>query len=161
MDDVSLTMNQYKEERAERLEASNGTLVVMQNGTVEDMSAKAFEMLDKEKKPDVVLSESNDADTKTCIWRVAEGKSADERVISIVNVGQETATLTLNGYDIENMLTGEKMDNSFAIEAEGVLLLRFTLDEDTTDDDENLGQHRINTKSALYNRCQIKTVDNF
>ena len=86
----------------------------------------------------MVLSESNDADTKTCIWRVAEGKSADERVISIVNVGQETATLTLNGYDIENMLTGEKMDNSFAIEAEGVLLLRFTLDEDTTDDDENL-----------------------
>lgn len=138
MDDVSLTMNQYKEERAERLEASNGTLVVMQNGTVEDMSAKAFEMLDKEKKSDVVLSESNDAGTKTCIWRVAEGKSADERVISIVNVGQETATLTLNGYDIENMLTGEKLENSFAIEAEGVLLLRFTLDEDTTDDDENL-----------------------
>ena len=25
----------------------------------------------------------------------------------------------------------------------------------------NKGQHRINTKSALYNRCQIKTVDNF
>ncbi len=25
----------------------------------------------------------------------------------------------------------------------------------------NLRQHRINTKSALYNRCQIKTVDNF
>ena len=24
-----------------------------------------------------------------------------------------------------------------------------------------LRQHRINTKSALYNRCQIKTVDNF
>ena len=44
---------------------------------------------------------------------------------------------------------------AYAVNPDGTMTL--TVEMLSTD----LRQHRINTKSALYNRCQIKTVDNF
>lgn len=123
MDKSSLTMNQYKQARNKTLNESAGKLIIVESGKVADMRNKAFELLAADKIPTLKLDEYNGTDKKGCIWRTADGNTNNQKIISIVNVGKHTANLTLNGTNITNMLTGEKLTSTFQLESEGVLLL--------------------------------------
>jgi len=127
IDDISLTKNEYNETRKKSLKKSKGKLIKVNNNKIPNMSSKAFEII-KNKMPVVTVTEDNGTDKKGCIWRVVDGDNAKNKVVTIVNVGKNTATIKISKKDnrwakVVDMLTGQELPKTIELEPEGVLFL--------------------------------------
>lgn len=127
IDDVSLTKNEYNETRKDTLKQSKGKLIKVTKNKVATMSSKAFDII-KDKMPIVNIVEENGLDQKGCIWRVVDGDDPANKLVTVVNVGKNEATLTISKKDnpnatIVDMFTGQEMSKTITLEPEGVLFL--------------------------------------
>lgn len=129
IDSVSLTKNEYKEERAAILNESNGRLIRVEDNSIENMSAQAFSVLEElGKMPIVRVVEDNGTNKKGCIWRVVDGEDDANKLLTVINVGKNTATLHITKLDnpsakIVDMFTGREMPSTVTIPPEGILFL--------------------------------------
>lgn len=127
IDEVSLVADEYTKERHEQLIAGNGQLVVVEQNTLENMKAEAFKMV-QHKMPTVIVKEDNGLAQKGCIWRVVDGDDEDNKVVTVINVGKNTAQLTIedikrNNTKVIDLLTGQALSHKIQLPPEGVLLL--------------------------------------
>ncbi|GKX28209.1 hypothetical protein SH1V18_06890 [Vallitalea longa] len=126
VDNKSLIKNEYNQFRTLKLNKSKGKLIKVNNG-ISNISTKAFDLID-DKKPLVNVEEINGSQKKGCIWRVVDGDGADNKLVTIINVGKSTAQLDITNKDNPNaviidMLTGKEMSDSITLPSEGVLFL--------------------------------------
>jgi hypothetical protein len=127
---VSLSLNEYKQPRAESLTASQGTLI-REVGPLESMANQAFEVLSsKHKHPHVMVTEENGGLKKGTFWRVVPSGD-NQMMMTMVNLGKKPATIQLEMSDqskigIANMMTKQSMSNSFTLNVEEVLLLNIS-----------------------------------
>ncbi len=126
----SLSLNEYGQKRATKLQAGKGKLIVMENGSdAADIKQVALSEI-QDGMPDIMLTENNGVDHKTTTWRVV--KQADgSYLVNVLNLGHNPAKLklTLKGteqLDILDLMTSNPVDSSFELESEGVLLLQVT-----------------------------------
>lgn len=93
IDAQSFKKNEYGESLS-ALNASNGTLI--SNATISSIKSSAISILDsKNNLPEIKISETNGANSKGCVWKIAKNK-AGNNVVSIVNLGKTDATLAIN-----------------------------------------------------------------
>ncbi|WP_111708843.1 beta-galactosidase [Lutibacter citreus] len=127
LDSESLKKNEYGEPHTKSLNTDNGG-VLISGSSFGDISSKALDLMEaKNRLPNVILTESNSLNLKGCTWRSYKN-NAGENVVSIVNVGKESASVKLvlkgiSNSEITNLITGEKIKSPFIMKPEGVLLL--------------------------------------
>ena len=127
IDQHSLTKNEYGQARNEKLSAQNGQLILMDNeASITDIKNKTLELI-ANNLHEVVLTETNGTNHKSCTWRVAK-KPNGGYLMTILNLGKNTASLLVNRKDEKdvnciNMLTGQVIGAAFELKSEGVLLL--------------------------------------
>ncbi|CAM3605045.1 beta-galactosidase [Zobellia roscoffensis] len=130
MDTLSLKKNEYDVLHRQNLVQGKGSLRVMD--TPENMNRTAMHKISSQNKlPPLTLNEHNTGNKKRCVWR--SYKDEDERyVINVLNIGNKTSQVTVgirgvsNDVKCVNLLNGEKMNPTFSINPEEVLLLEIT-----------------------------------
>ncbi|QGG56443.1 S-layer homology domain-containing protein [Paenibacillus sp. B01] len=133
IDEESLAFNEYKQPRTASLMPDNGTLISMP-GDPTAMASEALDILDEANKLfPVELKESNGLAQKGALWRVVPA-SDDRYVMTIINVGKNTADLEIAMADqssvtITDMMTGKELATAFTLPSEGVLLLEIQVHE--------------------------------
>ncbi|SDW35531.1 beta-galactosidase [Lutibacter oricola] len=126
LDSESLKMDEYGRNHNVYLNTNNGG-VLISNSSVSSMANSALDVVEsKGGMPKISVAETNSLGKKGVSWRVVavNGKN----IISLVNIGKETATVTLglNGSStigLTNLLTGENLSRTFEMEPEKVYLL--------------------------------------
>ncbi|MDO6738724.1 beta-galactosidase [Wenyingzhuangia sp. 2_MG-2023] len=128
VDAVSLKKNEYGRTRSATLNTNSGGVIISAS-SVSDFAVKAKNVVTtKQRLPNITLTETNDLNLKGCVWR-SYTSSKGEEIISIVNIGKTRASITLglrgvtNPIICKNLLTGEKLNTSFEMSPEDVLLL--------------------------------------
>jgi beta-galactosidase len=127
IDEVSLSLNEYKQPRATSLTASNGNLI-REKDSLEEIANKAFEVVSsKNKHPQVMVTEENGGLKKGTFWRVVPSWE-DQSMMTLVNLGKNPATIQLEMSDqsdmrLTNMMTEQAIPNRFTLQPEEVLLL--------------------------------------
>lgn len=122
----SLSLDEYGQKRTERLHASKGKLVELENADIAKIREVALtEVADS--TPDVALAVDNGKPFKTVHWRVV-AKPEGGYLVNIFNLGHDTARLELslkNGQPvtITDLMTSNSLQASFEMESEDVLLL--------------------------------------
>lgn len=171
----SLIKNEYGQNRSESLSKGTGTIIsIGSTDTASEMKDKAIDILQSKGKGAVVgLNEKNGLDKPGCMWRVTS-TGPDEYLMTIVNLGKNTAELTpfvansnKEAY-CTNMLTGVDMGTQFELEPEGVLLLKLkegnqNISVDKNFDDKNTaiittGNNSITVQKAEGKRIRIISV---
>ena len=127
IDAISLQQNEYGINHIASLNASSGTLI--QASSLGNIKTQAFDLLSNNGElPNLILDETNILNEKGCFWRTVPNDQGNE-VISIVNIGKESAQVTLslrNGgtiHSITNQLTGQTLTLPFTMASDDVLLL--------------------------------------
>ncbi|WP_075344081.1 alpha-amylase family protein [Tenacibaculum agarivorans] len=122
----SLTKNEYGQTRTAKLSASKGKLTYADNASLNEFKTLAIAEIKEERK--VNLVETNGTNWKGCIWKVVKKDDEDSYVLTVVNLGKNTADLkvSLKGEDsivLKNMMNGLEMEENFKLKSKGVLLL--------------------------------------
>ncbi|SDR70327.1 beta-galactosidase [Polaribacter sp. KT25b] len=162
-DAISLTKNEYGVAHSFTLNASNGKLL---NGTTyQNIANQGLSIVsDNNELPVVSLFEENSLNKKGAYYR-AYKNNEDENIISIINLGKENTTITLNltrnnnPVNITNLLTGESLSSTFLMKPDAVYLLKV---EDAVLATENLNKSKLkfypNPTSNIVNFSSETTI---
>ena len=124
----SLSMDEYGKRRAARLRASAGNLITMGDKTDLEALKQAALAVAEPGLPDIRLIEENGTSHKGVTWRAV--RQADGSwLVNALNIGKNAASLRIeerNGgpLDTTDLMTGKALGSQFAIERNGVLLLK-------------------------------------
>lgn len=124
----SLSKNEYGQPHTQKLNAKNGTLIVL-DGKQSLAQLKDLALTHANAgRPDIVLKEDNGSDVKGVRWQAV--KQADgEYIVSLLNLGKHSANINLSAKEqnlssITDMFTENPQANNFSIKPKGVMLLR-------------------------------------
>lgn len=122
----SLALDEYGHPRQARLMAGKGRLIDLEGADLETLARTAFDAVSK-RWPALVLKEDNGTGEKGCFWRVAE-QSDGGFLLNVLNLGRHPARLTVSrrvGGSVQatDMLTGQRLGDTFELPPRGVLLL--------------------------------------
>ncbi len=123
----SLTKNEYGQKRSAKLLASKGTLIYAKDTDLLKFKELVISQIKEEKK--ISLIETNKTKWKGCVWKVVKNPKGEGDVMTIVNLGKNTANLKLvskegNATEVINMLNNVPIEKEFTLKSKGVLLLR-------------------------------------
>jgi beta-galactosidase len=125
----ALSMNEYGQKRKTLLAAGKkGKLIVADSAKdLAKIKTLALAEIDENNVTDVVVKEDNGLAHKTSTWRVVKNDDGSY-VVNILNLGHNTAKLSVslkNGksFTVTDMMTSNKLDSTFELASEGVLLL--------------------------------------
>jgi len=130
LDNFSVLKNEYGIPFQTKLNSEAGGQII-KISTLEEFEIETTRFLqNKELLPNVLVSEKNKNGTKGCIWRVVQNKKGIN-VLSVVNVGNSIATLTLklknaNTITCKNILTGQKENANIVLNPNDVYFLEIT-----------------------------------
>ncbi|WP_299184063.1 beta-galactosidase [uncultured Aquimarina sp.] len=122
----SLLMNEYGKKRSQKLSASKGKLVILENASIAEIKKIALaEVADK--MPDVIIKSNNGKSFKTTISRVVKQENGSY-LVNLLNVGHDIAKIKLSlksgkSITIKNLMTSNPVDSEFSLASEEVLLL--------------------------------------
>ncbi len=128
IDTKSLMMDEYGELHTLKLSSSNGQLITVADEQIKDEALRIL----KEEGEKLIVEVTEDNKKRTGFKGVVHRsiKTADGRnIITLVNLGNEDATITLSldgstsSLPIMNMINGVAKENNFTMQPEDVLLL--------------------------------------
>ena len=127
----ALSLNEYGQQRSQKLHAGNGNLSVLGSTDIAVIKQAALAAVKQSSTPDVVITENNGNQHQTTMWRVvAQGDNS--YLVNILNVGHNTAKLKLslkNGaaFEVTDLMNSNPLNASLEIASEQVLLLEVKL----------------------------------
>ncbi|MCL7764373.1 beta-galactosidase [Polaribacter sp. Z014] len=127
VDNVSLSKNEYGQPHTKHLSAIKGKLIRLKTDETRDEIRKLVLKETEKSRSAVTLVEDNGTDHQGVHWRVVQQKNG-KYLISILNIGKDTANITLgikniSNFNVTNLLTQEAMNAKFKMAPKGVLLL--------------------------------------
>lgn len=122
----SLSMNEYGEERKNKLTSGKGKLILLENLNLSDIKEKALAEV-SDFMPDVIIKSDNGEDFKTTISRVVK-QNDGSYLVNLLNVGHNTTKIKLSlkseaSITIKNLMTSNPVDAEFELLPEEILLL--------------------------------------
>ncbi len=130
LDSESLKVDEYGRPHSLKLKASNGELIEIE--TWREAKAQFIAQLKKSKNlPQIVIKETNGSKFKGVMWRVIKGDKPNKFIISMVNIGKNSAQIELTHRNfkvtgvksVKNYLTGEQLSSTLEMPIYSTLLV--------------------------------------
>ncbi len=127
----SLSKNEYGQIHEQKLSASNGKLIVLDEGSSIDEIKEIALAEVADQMPDIIVSEDNGEDYKTNISRVVKQEDGSY-LVNLLNVGKSTNTIKLTHksgaeLSIVDLMTAQKYEEEFELGSEEVLLIQVSV----------------------------------
>ncbi|MFI3322102.1 MAG: beta-galactosidase [Rikenellaceae bacterium] len=130
IDNLSLKLNEYGESRTQQLKESNGKIYRVASAA--QYISKGLEVLSqKGSSPELSFTEVNANGHKGCVWRMIPSLDGDGGyVVNIINVGKDTATLTVKNSSgekvksVTDMFTMKPLSSTLSVKPNDVLMIK-------------------------------------
>lgn len=127
----SLSKNEYGQIHEQKLSASNGKLIVLDEGSSIDEIKEIALAEVADQMPDIIVSEDNGEDYKTNISRVVKQEDGSY-LVNLLNVGKSTNKIKLTHksgaeLSIVDLMTAQKYEEEFELGSEEVLLIQVSV----------------------------------